>query len=185
MSPSVLLLIAVSIAVSLLVLAGARDALRGQGQRMGIHPYVAVDGLLSKGELAFHRSLQGVVPDHVCIQSKVRLADIINVTSGLDKKSRSAAFNKIQSKHIDFVLCDNTSMKILCAIELHDKSHNSTDRRERDDFVRQAFVSAKVPYLELRARASYSQSELREQVICMLTGGATKAAYFEGHLHTL
>jgi hypothetical protein len=55
-------------------------------------------------------------------------------------------------------------MKIICAIELHDKSHASDKRAERDEFVREAFATAKVPYVEVKASRAYNPKELRERI---------------------
>jgi hypothetical protein len=104
------------------------------------------------------------LPADTCINSKVRLADVIQVTPGLSNQRRAAAFARIQSKHIDFVICDSASMKIVCAIELNDKSHDSEKRKSRDAFVRGALAEAQIPFIEIRARRSYNSAEIREQI---------------------
>lgn len=43
-------------------------------------------------------------------------------------------FNKVQAKHVDFVLCDK-KMVARIIIELDDSSHNRPDRQARDSFV--------------------------------------------------
>lgn len=63
---------------------------------------------------------------------KVRLSDIIKPKSG--EKNYQTLLNKIQSKHVDFVICDQ-NMYIKAIIELDDSSHNRPDRIERDKFV--------------------------------------------------
>lgn len=63
---------------------------------------------------------------------KIRLLDIIKPRSG-EKKYKTLLY-KVQSKHVDFVICDQ-NMNIKAIIELDDSSHNRQDRMERDQFV--------------------------------------------------
>lgn len=72
------------------------------------------------------------------IAPKVRLLDLIEPYSGSGYMSR---LGKIQSKHVDFVIC-NSKMYVIGIIELDDNSHNKTDRAERDLFVDSVLKSA-------------------------------------------
>lgn len=93
--------------------------------------------LLTKHEYAFYKNLRPIVDRYnLQILAKVRLADLIEVDGGLDRNTRFRYFNKIKSKHIDFVIADD--MKVLLLIELDDNSHNSEDRIARDKFVDKA-----------------------------------------------
>lgn len=166
MSVGILFVVAL-VVVLVLAIAAARLAPRNSG---GEYAYTAADTLLTHGELAFHKVLKTVTPPRVCINSKVRLADIIQVPQATSRPRWAAAFNKIVSKHVDFVLCDSDSLKILCVIELHDKSHNTQKRAVRDTFVRQAMASASVPYIEVKASAAYNASELRDRLDEALSG---------------
>lgn len=57
---------------------------------------------------------------------------------------------KIQSKHVDFVLCDQ-DLRIKAILELDDNSHNQQDRKERDLFVDEVLQS--VGYRVIRTRS--------------------------------
>ena len=63
---------------------------------------------------------------------KVRLLDIIEPKKG--ERKYKTLFYKIQAKHVDFVICDK-DMHIKAIIELDDNSHDTKDRKERDEFV--------------------------------------------------
>lgn len=67
--------------------------------------------------------------------TKVRLADLIT-----PKGNNQKLFWKIQAKHLDFVICDE-NIKVKLIVELQDKSHNTPDRKERDEFVKQVLES--------------------------------------------
>lgn len=61
-----------------------------------------------------------------------------------------SALGKIQSKHVDFVICDQ-NLYIKAIIELDDNSHDQPDRRERDKFVDDVLSS--VGYTVIHTRA--------------------------------
>jgi very-short-patch-repair endonuclease len=131
-------------------------------------PYVPVEALLTPAETAFFASLQLAVGEDFMLFSKVRLADIIEVRPGLANKFRMRAFNRISAKHLDFVICDPDSFTVLGAIELDDKSHQQSNRRERDAFIDKALTAAGIPILHMPAQKRYSALKLREQVLDFL-----------------
>ena len=89
--------------------------------------------LFTKNEWYAHKKLQELAGEKgFVICPKVRLLDIIEPRSG--EKNYMSLMGKIQSKHVDFVIC-NSSMKVLGVVELDDNSHDRQDRKERDQFV--------------------------------------------------
>jgi hypothetical protein len=73
------------------------------------------------------------------------------------------AFNRISSKHFDFIICRSSDLSIVCVVELNDKSHQKNSRKLRDEFVAGVCNSISVPLVEINAQASYSIQELKEQ----------------------
>lgn len=104
--------------------------------------------LFTKHEYTFYKSLLNAVKKTgLVVFPKVRLADIIE-----PKKHGStwqANFNKICSKHVDFLLCDTDEYRPQLIIELDDWSHKKADRQERDKFVDMAMKQAKIPILHV------------------------------------
>ncbi len=100
----------------------------------------------------------------------VRLADLVYIARGIEK--RQSFFNKIQSKHIDFVLCNKNEIKPILAIELDDSSHQKPDRQKRDEFVDNALKQAGLPLLRVPARGNYDPQELKQQIKSALTTSA-------------
>lgn len=78
---------------------------------------------------------------------KIRLLDIIEPRSGSNYMS---LLGKIQSKHVDFVICDQ-DLRIKAILELDDNSHNTKDRQDRDLFVDEILTS--VGYKVIRTRS--------------------------------
>ena len=122
-------------------------------------PYCKRD-LLSPAELNFFRVFSQVIGDEYFITFKVRLADILAVRPGT--KERQTAQNKINCKHVDFLICDKTDMSAKFAIELDDSSHDLPSRFDRDDFINDAFEAAGIPLLRIPVKRSYATDELRE-----------------------
>ena len=125
-------------------------------------PYKRKDYLLSRAERSFFGVLQNTVGDQYLIFAKVRLADLIYIPRGIEQ--RQSYFNRIQSKHIDFVLCDRDAVRPLLAIELDDSSHRGADRQSRDTFVDSALKAAALPILHVAARSGYNVQELAHDI---------------------
>jgi hypothetical protein len=89
-------------------------------------PYRLSQRFLSPAELSFYKVLAQVVPADTVVAVKPRLGDILFVPRGTS--GRWAFQNKIQSKHVDFLVCDARTMTPRLAIELDDKSHERADR---------------------------------------------------------
>ena len=119
---------------------------------------------LSKAERAFFSALQQAVEREGLIFAKVRLADLLTPAAGQAEGGWQAAFNRIQSKHIDFVLCSLGEVVPKLAIELDDASHRQARRKQRDQFLDAACQSAGLPLLRIPAHRDYVVRELREQI---------------------
>lgn len=88
--------------------------------------------LLTKNEYQAYKNLKTILSKHQLIACpKVRLLDIVEPINGDHYKG---ALGKIQSKHVDFVICDK-DLYIKGILELDDNSHNLPERQERDQFV--------------------------------------------------
>jgi very-short-patch-repair endonuclease len=95
------------------------------------------------------------------ILGKVRLADVIKVQSGLGGSARQQAFNRIQSKHLDFVICDPNDLSVKFVVELDDSSHQQSHRQARDAFLDKALAAAGVPVFHFAVKRTYSMPEIR------------------------
>lgn len=120
--------------------------------------------LFTPAEIRFLLALQEAVGSELVIVGKIRLADLIRPRSGQTPQQRQAAFNKVRSKHIDFVLLDPADFGPVLALELDDSSHQRAARIERDAFVDSACADAGLPLLRAPVRARYDTGELRSFV---------------------
>lgn len=124
-------------------------------------PYRRRDSFLSAAELNFFHALQLVVGKHFHLCAKVRIGDLLYV---VNRNQNLGHANRIERKHVDFVLCDPTSMQPKLVIELDDASHQRPDRQDRDRLVDSAFAAANFPILHVRCQSQYSPEELKQQI---------------------
>ena len=94
-------------------------------------PYQRHTTLFSPAERSFLGVLDQAVAGKYRVFGKVRIADVATVRGTPNRSSWQVAFNKISSKHFDFVLCNPDDLTFVCAIELDDKSHSQDKRQGR------------------------------------------------------
>lgn len=124
------------------------------------------NSVLTKNELAFYQVLEETIASQTLILSKVRLADIFSTAGG---RRNQGALNRINSRHVDFVVCDENTFRPVFAIELDDRSHSRPDRVRRDAFVNQLFESAGLPLVRIPARGRYDAREVKERLAGVLS----------------
>lgn len=121
-------------------------------------PYILIGSLLTNRELEFYKKLKPIADElQLVVCPKVRLSDIVQVHNA--GKERQKYLNKIQQKHIDFVLCDN-DMKFKLMIELDDRSHQRADRQRSDNFKNELSETVKLPLLRVRSLDEDIKSEI-------------------------
>ena len=59
-----------------------------------------------------------------------------------DYKQKMTYWNKINRKHVDFLICDDETLKPLVGIEIRRFTHERKDRQLRDQFVDRVFETA-------------------------------------------
>ncbi len=139
------------------------ELLSGEPEKEGkaeIYPYHLRDDFLSAAEHSFYLVLMQAVEDWAAICPKVSLSDVFTAKSS-DYGEYRTYTNKIDRKHIDFLLCEPGTLRPMAGLELDDKSHDRSDRQARDDFVGKVFEAAGLPLVRVRVRREYPVSELR------------------------
>jgi hypothetical protein len=132
-----------------------------EAQRPETYPYHLRDDFLTAAEHSFYLVLRQAVEDWAVICPKVSLSDVFTAKSGNYGEYRTYT-NTIDRKHIDFLLCEPGTMRPLAGLELDDKSHQRSDRQDRDEFVKHVFDAAGLPLVRVRVRREYPVNELRE-----------------------
>ena len=123
-------------------------------------PYHLRDDFLSDAEKSFYHVASTTLGDHFVICPKVNLNDLFFVTN---RRENQGAVNRINRKHVDFLVCKPKSMQPVFAVELDDASHRRKDRQERDALVNAVFETAGLPLLRVPVQRSYHVQNLAEQ----------------------
>ncbi len=119
--------------------------------------------LLSKNEWAFYKSLKPVADElGYSVLAKIRVADLVEVNVK-DNKDFMKYFNKINKKHVDFVLAKPENLQIELLIELDDGSHDSK-QKSRDEFIDALYKQTGYKFLRVRGAG-----DIKEKIKGLLT----------------
>jgi hypothetical protein len=141
-------------------LGGGEEAADEAPEKGGLtYPYRRQDDFLTPAERDFYRVLVPAVAEWAVVFAKVRLGDLFKTITP-DRKEWYRARNRIERKHVDFVLVDRETLQPLLGIELNDRSHQRKDRQERDQQVVRTFAAAELALVGIAVKAGYPQAEL-------------------------
>lgn len=130
--------------------------------------YQKENKLFSAAERSFLGILQQACANDYVILGKTRVADIIVVRPTKNRALRQKSFNRISSKHFDFVLCDKNDLSVQCVMELDDKSHKKNRRQQRDQFLDELCQAVKLPLVRFAVKRSYVVSQVRDSLASAL-----------------
>ena len=126
--------------------------------------YRASGPVLSAAERSFYGVLRQALSDEATVLAKIRLADVITPKSG-DRSTWQRAFNRISSKHLDFLVVDSDTFMPLVAIELDDRSHNSPKAAERDAVKADACRTAGLDLERISVAEGYVLVDVRNRFL--------------------
>jgi hypothetical protein len=130
-------------------------------------PYRKNKYFFSLAERRFYEVLKEVAAEqNLVLFAKVRLADIVYVPRD---RHWQKYWNKIQSKHVDFLLCEPLEYEPMLGVELDDSSHGREDRIVRDMFMNAVFESVGLKLLRIPVRGEYIKEELTHDLQGCLT----------------
>ncbi len=158
----VLLVMTALVVVALAAQKGRRSGGSGaEVEEVGFDP---CRELFSPAERSFHGVLEQAVEGEFKVFGKVRLGDLVKPQKGLSRSQWARLRNRIQQKHIDFVICHTDTLAVAAVVELDDASHRRKDRSERDEFVDKALASAGISLLRFPVRKGYAVAGIRERM---------------------
>jgi len=164
-SYGVVVVVVILAVIASVVKKGKGRASRGAGAAEA-SPFRRNKFFLTTAEQSFFGCLKEAISGRWELFAKVRLLDLLWLPRETQDKQRWR--NTVQSKHVDFLLCDRKTLMPLLAVELDDSSHRRPDRQERDDFVNKVLESAGIPVLRATARSLYDTRALGEEIQKML-----------------
>jgi very-short-patch-repair endonuclease len=72
--------------------------------------------------------------------------------------------NRVNRKHVDFVLCEPQYLKPMIVVELDDGSHEADERMERDALVDQVLLAAQIRIVHVPAAKGYVVNEISKLI---------------------
>lgn len=158
--PPGFLLPVVLLAGVVVIAALVMQVLAAKGKPASTYPYRKQTQLFSPAERSFLGVLEQAIGTEFRVMGKIRLADLIQVEPGVKGGLRQSAFNRIQSKHVDYAVCRVKDLAVEYVVELDDQSHGRAPRQARDEFVDQALQAAGLPIVHFSAKRSYAVQEV-------------------------
>jgi hypothetical protein len=136
-----------------------------QEQKEEVLPYRLKSRFFTQSEFVFYETLiQELDKNRFRFFTKVRVADFVETTSM--GKEYHAWFNKIKSKHIDFLIWDSKNNKIALGVELDGNSHQSLKVQTRDDFINKLYTQLNFPFKRIQVGSNFADEVkiIREQI---------------------
>lgn len=125
---------------------------------------VNIKWLFTQYERQFYYYLRKEIQQDVNIFSKIRLIDFIGIKNSLTYWEKNSIINKINRKHIDFVLLDN-NWYIICWIELDWKSHYIDKKTiENDKFKNYLFDELWIKLFRYKVWNNWNFNEIIEYI---------------------
>lgn len=122
-----------------------------------------IPSLLTVPELACFNTLDTVAGKDYYIMAKVSLSDIAVVKKGVDQ----SRLKKAAKSHIDFILCDRTTLAVICAIELEDATTAAAHKDTRSaDLLQEVGIMV----FRLPVKTNYSMPEIQQMLTPYLKG---------------
>ena len=122
--------------------------------------YSRKDSLMTNAEWRFFERLRAVAAGRYHVFPQIHLSSLLkNETRG---KYYKLAFQRINRRSVDFVLCDLETGKPAYAVELDDWSHGSAKRKARDEIVEDMLSRAGVPLVRFRNVGTMTDEQIVE-----------------------
>lgn len=126
-----------------------RPAIKKENPKLSPYRYIRKNYVMTRAESDMFRRLEHIAGEKYYVFPQIHLSSLLNhAVNGQDWR---AALAKIQRKSVDFVLVNRETMVTSYAIELDDKTHDSSASRiARDELVNEIFLDAGIPLVRLR-----------------------------------
>ena len=125
------------------------------GGAEGSWPFYAKRPLTQPEQVLYHRLVK-FLPEHIVL-AQVQVSRILGVKKGFKFHEWN---NRINRLSYDFVVCSKDST-VLAAIELDDKSHETTDRAETDKKKERATAAAGVRLIRWHVKSLPDQATIQ------------------------
>jgi hypothetical protein len=131
-------------------------------------PVQKKNSLFSPVERSFMQLLEKAVANDYKVMNRVKLADIMELKNGTSDKTRASTMLKLNTKYLDFVLCDPQDFSVIAVLDLVNNSSKEGHKAVPDWFVNGALDAAGVPYLRMKIKAGYTSADIQAAIAARL-----------------
>jgi very-short-patch-repair endonuclease len=125
---------------------------------------------MSPTESQFFLKLDKAVSERYYVFPQVHLSAILD--HKVKGQTWKYAFSHINSKSVDYVLCDRETLRPTYAIELDDYTHDHKDRQTRDVEVERIFKVAGLPLVRFSNKDMTSEEIIKALAAARLESNA-------------
>jgi hypothetical protein len=133
-------------------------------------PYVASPVLFNVAQIAFLAVLERAVGRDYRVYGRVRVADIVAPRRRLDRRTRRRAWDRLDGRRFDFLVCRADTGAIACAVNLAPRSR--LRRGVARDALDRICAAAGLPLVRFRESETYATAQIREQVMAAIQAAA-------------
>lgn len=156
--------------IGLFLLTRAEKVVKGKDT----YPFVKRATLCTQKERKFLGCLVMAVGSKYLIFSKVRMADLVKMSQGINENERIKAYGKVSKDHVDFVLCDKVSTEIICVVDLYDRSQDNKTEKKRALYMDKLFRQVDIPFVRFPILEKYPIRIIRENIQRVIQRSETK-----------
>ena len=132
-------------------------------------PFDSKKSVFTPAEKNFQNLVEQALGAKYRVLNRVRLSDVVTIRHGVSSRASQTAAKNADTKYLDFVVCDRSSMKLLGAIDLVD-TQGKGYKIKKDWFVSGSLEAAAIPHLRIKVKANYTLEEIRSCIQTRLLG---------------
>jgi hypothetical protein len=135
-------------------------------------PFDSKKAIFTPAEKNFQNLIEQALGPKYRVINRVRLSDVVTIRKGVSSRASQTAAKSAETKYLDFVICNRSSMKLLGAIDLVDTQGRGY-KIKKDWFVSGSLEAASIPHLRIKVKANYTLEEIRTCIQTRLFGQST------------
>lgn len=120
--------------------------------------------LFSPEERILHAVVRQAVGEDFEILGKIRVGEIIHPKRETLEGSARTSYEELAARCFPFVLCNKSDLSVVCAVQMHDRSHGSRKSAEPDGLLKALCEAAGLPLVSIATSPFYDAGEIREAI---------------------
>jgi len=144
-------------------------------------PFDRKSAIFTPAEKNFQNLVEQAMGAKYRVINRVKLSDVVTIRNGVSSRASQSAVNNAESKYLDFVICDRSTMKLLGTIDLVD-TQGKGYKVKKDWFVSGALEAASIPHIRIKVKNNYSIDEIKACINNRLLGNVKPEPKIKGRV---